>query len=232
MQIGSVRVRIPALRVASLAWPSALFCSAHTPRHILPYSLFSQADDDASMEEAPAADATDAADKDGKPGEGSSKPAPEPTTHRLENPARLTPAQRPFVEFDLNQRYQPVHSAINSIIMLKDTLPGEVDDDLLQVETPTAISADEEEEADMPGQCLEHGARLARPCSADCSHTRTSFHLFVTQSHLSGRRWTAKSERFVCCFSPAAYIFLQRCSHTLLPARCSMLHLPNSGVDQ
>ena len=104
------------------------------------------------MEEAPAAAAGEDS-KDSK-AEDTSKPTPEPSTHRLENPARLTPAQRPFVEFDLDQRYQPVHAAINNIIMLKDTLPDVADDDLLQVETPTAISADEEEEADMPGRLL------------------------------------------------------------------------------
>ena len=78
------------------------------------------------------------------------EPQKDPPTHRLSNPARMTLAQRQYVAFDPDQRYTPVHNNVTGIMMLSDATPDEQDDELQNVETPAATSADEEEEADCP----------------------------------------------------------------------------------
>jgi len=74
----------------------------------------------------------------------------EPESHVLQNPARLTNAQQAFVEFDLDQRYVPVHQGkAAGVVMLKDKKPDE-EEDVREVAVPKSGADDDEEDADAP----------------------------------------------------------------------------------
>lgn len=85
---------------------------------------------------------------EGEKKEGEAKPTPpepEPTTHVLGNPARVTPAQEPYVSFNLEQRYVAVRRVAKpiGIVMLYDRHPDEPED-VAQVESPP-LEGDEDE---------------------------------------------------------------------------------------
>jgi 26S proteasome regulatory subunit N2 len=68
-----------------------------------------------AMDAAPPADrperADEAAEKGGAPDAGADKKKPsrpEPSTETLENPARVLPAQAPYVTLDEKSRYEPI----------------------------------------------------------------------------------------------------------------------------
>ena len=72
---------------------------------------------------------------DGVPGgaeggdkKGTPPAAPEPGSFTLENPCRVTPAQRKFIGFEEGSRWRPVAAArpASGILVLKDLRPGRV----------------------------------------------------------------------------------------------------------
>eukprot|EP00560_Eucampia_antarctica_P007127 CAMPEP_0197823392 /NCGR_PEP_ID=MMETSP1437-20131217/721_1 /TAXON_ID=49252 ORGANISM="Eucampia antarctica, Strain CCMP1452" /NCGR_SAMPLE_ID=MMETSP1437 /ASSEMBLY_ACC=CAM_ASM_001096 /LENGTH=1035 /DNA_ID=CAMNT_0043422531 /DNA_START=141 /DNA_END=3248 /DNA_ORIENTATION=+ len=73
---------------------------------------------------------------------------PEPTSHRLSNPCRVTKAQAEVCVFDLKQRYCPIipNEKPFGVIMLTDHTPEE-EEDLGTVKAP---SVESEDEADAP----------------------------------------------------------------------------------
>jgi len=105
-----------------------------------------------ATEEAAAGGEAEKKEGEEKKDEGESKPTPpepEPTTHTLGNPARVTPAQEPYVSFQLDQRYIPVRRVAKpiGIVMLYDRHPDEPED-VAQVEPPPLEG--DEDEADPP----------------------------------------------------------------------------------
>ena len=50
----------------------------------------------------------------------------EPAAFKLDNPCRVTPAQRKFVAFEPGCRWRPIHAArpVSGILVLKDLRPG------------------------------------------------------------------------------------------------------------
>jgi len=76
------------------------------------------------------------------------KREPEPLSHRLSNPCRITKAQAEFCAFDPDQRYRPIRMAEKpcGVIILTDSTPGE-EEDLGTVKAP---SIETEDEADPP----------------------------------------------------------------------------------
>lgn len=75
-------------------------------------------------------DKPDAMDTEGGVKGEETKEAPkpkeiEPTSFKLENPARVVPGQRRFVAFLPDSRWQPVRAAPSGFVVLKDTTPGE-----------------------------------------------------------------------------------------------------------
>lgn len=76
------------------------------------------------------------------------KREPEPISHRLSNPCRITKAQAEFCAFDLEQRYRPIRVEEKpcGVILLTDSAPGE-EEDLGTVKAP---SIETEDEADPP----------------------------------------------------------------------------------
>lgn len=50
---------------------------------------------------------------------------PEPSSHSLDNPARVVPAQEKLVKFPEGSRYMPIRSGRTAgILLLKDSTPG------------------------------------------------------------------------------------------------------------
>ena len=51
---------------------------------------------------------------------------PEPSSHMLDNPARVTPGQEQYIAFSADQRWQPLsaHPPHSGILMCTDTRPG------------------------------------------------------------------------------------------------------------
>ena len=98
--------------------------------------------DDAKKDEEKKEDAEDGETKPKK-----KKREPEPTLFRISNPARITTAQANVCAFDLNQRYRPIRPEEKpyGVIMLTDSTPGEDEEELGAVKTPS-----EEDEADPP----------------------------------------------------------------------------------
>jgi 26S proteasome regulatory subunit N2 len=80
---------------------------------------------------AAAEDATTAAEG-GKGNDGTAAPkkepaaAQEPGSFRLNNPCRVTPAQRKYVALEPGCRWRPIHAGrpISGILVLKDLRPG------------------------------------------------------------------------------------------------------------
>jgi 26S proteasome regulatory subunit N2 len=74
------------------------------------------------------------------------KEAPEPSSFVLQNPSRVTPGQRSFVQFPASGRFHPiapVTSLSSGVVMLRDTTPGEAVT-LVEVLDPSAhVDADE-----------------------------------------------------------------------------------------
>lgn len=93
---------------------------------------------------ADAMDTDDKAPKDQKAdgekveGDKEDKPAKEPeaTSFELENPARVVPAQRRFVAFEPEQRWQLVRPAPSGFVVLRDTQPGQPVEYLFQEDKP------------------------------------------------------------------------------------------------
>lgn len=53
---------------------------------------------------------------------------PEPSSHCLDNPARVVPAQEKLVKFPEGSRYMPIRSGRTAgILLLKDSTPGTVE---------------------------------------------------------------------------------------------------------
>ncbi len=91
--------------------------------------------DKAQVKPAEAAGATDGAQDGGKEGstegtkEGQKEAAapkePEPSSHSLDNPARVVPAQEKLVKFPEGSRYTPIRPGRTAgILLLKDSTPG------------------------------------------------------------------------------------------------------------
>ena len=71
----------------------------------------------------PAADGQD--DKEGDKAQAPKPKEPEPSTHSLENPARVVPAQEKLVKFPEGGRYAPIRPGRTAgILLLKDSSPG------------------------------------------------------------------------------------------------------------
>ncbi|CAM9665077.1 unnamed protein product, partial [Choristocarpus tenellus] len=107
-------------------------------------------------------------DKEPFKAEGSTKAVrkePESTSFKVNNPARVTPSQEPYVKFNLGQRYVPVGRASKpvGIIMLVDKAPGEPEDVAL-VEPPSVDSGEEEAQPPEPFEWSPSG--VGRPLSS------------------------------------------------------------------
>jgi len=74
---------------------------------------------------------------------------PEPLSFRISNPSRITRKQLSVCAFDLKQRYKPIrpNGKPRGVIMLSDSTPEELEEDLVVVRTPYL---DGEEEAEPP----------------------------------------------------------------------------------
>jgi 26S proteasome regulatory subunit N2 len=83
-------------------------------------------------DEAKASDDTESA----KP---KKKREPEPSSFRVGNPSRVTLAQSKLCEFDMNQRYRPIrfNETPMGVIILTDSAPGDVEEDLGTVKSPS-----------------------------------------------------------------------------------------------
>jgi len=87
------------------------------------------------------------------------KKEPEPSFELLNNPARVTARQFPFISFDVDERYVPIKQQSAGILLLKDTKPSEPEELVLPTPDgtkPTATSTEgatakvEPPEPDMP----------------------------------------------------------------------------------
>lgn len=80
-----------------------------------------------SEEVKPAAKDVDReAPADGEQEKDAAKAQPEPSTHNLENPARVVPAQEKLISFPQGSRFVPIRPGRTAgILLLKDSSPGE-----------------------------------------------------------------------------------------------------------
>lgn len=66
------------------------------------------------------------------------KKEPEPAFEIKSNPTRITPAQRKYLSFDVDERYKPISDAGSSgIVMLLDTQPDKPEELVKEAATPT-----------------------------------------------------------------------------------------------
>eukprot|EP01126_Amoeba_proteus_P011686 TRINITY_DN1475_c0_g1_i16.p1 TRINITY_DN1475_c0_g1~~TRINITY_DN1475_c0_g1_i16.p1 ORF type:complete len:623 (+),score=162.68 TRINITY_DN1475_c0_g1_i16:1338-3206(+) len=75
------------------------------------------------------------------------EPQPEPTFELLNNPARVTRNQFPFISFDVDPRYTPIIEGVTGVILLQDNKPEE-EEALLP--GSSMAGQDEEEEPEIP----------------------------------------------------------------------------------
>eukprot|EP00301_Raphidiophrys_heterophryoidea_P010428 c1554_g1_i1.p1 GENE.c1554_g1_i1~~c1554_g1_i1.p1 ORF type:complete len:1020 (-),score=254.89 c1554_g1_i1:84-3095(-) len=92
------------------------------------------------------------APKDEKPATTTTEAPKEEQTQVLENPARVTPSQRKYIEFVLDQRYQPVNTKkITGVIVVRDTQPDKEHDIVEDSLKPAvAVPAREEDDPEPP----------------------------------------------------------------------------------
>eukprot|EP01126_Amoeba_proteus_P011685 TRINITY_DN1475_c0_g1_i15.p1 TRINITY_DN1475_c0_g1~~TRINITY_DN1475_c0_g1_i15.p1 ORF type:complete len:899 (-),score=231.35 TRINITY_DN1475_c0_g1_i15:56-2752(-) len=79
--------------------------------------------------------------------ESEMKPEPESTFELLNNPARVTRNQFPFISFDVDPRYTPIIEGVTGVILLQDNKPEE-EEALLP--GSSMAGQDEEEEPEIP----------------------------------------------------------------------------------
>eukprot|EP00898_Chlorokybus_atmophyticus_P004570 jgi/Chlat1/5113/Chrsp33S05124 len=83
-----------------------------------------------------------------KDGEGKAHAKePEPTNHKLQNPARVIPAQEKYITIDKDSRYVPILRRGAGIIMVKDTRPGDPEEFVLATAPATPAQANGAAEA-------------------------------------------------------------------------------------
>ena len=100
-------------------------------------------DDDTEMTDA-SKDGVDKKDEKKKE-EDKKESEPEPETFVLSNPSRVTYAQHAFVTPDPANRYRPVHTKQKrnlGVMVLTDSTPDEVDDELVDIEAPPKAGED------------------------------------------------------------------------------------------
>lgn len=89
------------------------------------------------------------ASRDEKPQHPKSK-EPEPSNFTLENPARVVAGQRRFVQFQPNQRWQPVRPVPSGFVVLRDSTPGEAVEYMFK-EEQERVDATKKEDAESQG---------------------------------------------------------------------------------
>ena len=121
-------------------------------------------------------DKIDAMDTEGGTGTGAKKESdgdkaskaakePEPTSFKLENPARVVPGQRRYVGFISDSRWKPVRPSPSGFVVLKNTTPGESVEYLFQEDKKPAPAVDgatpDTDTANAPTQPANAGAATA-----------------------------------------------------------------------